>query len=194
MSPRTATRLAIVLDGVVAFLFVAGVVLTLANRPDLFDPNAAFLLGLFGATAAAYAVTGTLIMRRQPSNPIAWLFLGMAAVLVYGTTATEYAVYALRADPGSLPSPETLLVLAEPTPLLFMVGLILVLFLFPTGRTTGRPWRLALWMTVIAVVVASALSILVPHTVTDIWADRLDRKSTRLNSSHSSPSRMPSSA
>ena len=92
MTTRTATRIAIALDAVVAILFVAGVVLTLANRPDLFDPNAAFLLGLFGVTAAAYAVTGTMIARRQPMNPIAWLFLAMAILLIYGTTATEYAV------------------------------------------------------------------------------------------------------
>ena len=173
MTSRTATRIAIALDVVVAFLFVVGVVLTLANRPDFFDPNAAFLLILFGATAAAYAVTGTMIARRQPSNPIAWLFLAMAVFLVYGVTATEYAVYALRTDPGSLPAAATLLVLAEPTQLLFMVGLILVLFVFPTGRTTGRLWRVASWTTVIAVVVASALSILIPHTITDVWADRL---------------------
>ncbi|MGZ8567666.1 MAG: hypothetical protein ACXWXS_11505, partial [Actinomycetota bacterium] len=150
MSPRTATRIAIVLDGVVAVLFVGGVVLTLANRQDYFDPNAAFLLGLFGATAAAYAVTGTMIARRQPANQIAWLFLAMAVFLLYGLTATEYAVYALRTEPGSLPAADALLVLAEPTQLLFMVGLILVLFVFPTGRTTGRLWRLASWMTVIA--------------------------------------------
>jgi signal transduction histidine kinase len=173
MTPRVAARVAIVLDVVVAVLFVGGVVLTLANRQDYFDPNAAFLLGLFGATAAAYAVTGTMIARRQPANQIAWLFLAMAIFLLYGLTATEYAVYALRTEPGSLPAADALLVLAEPTQLLFMVGLILVLFVFPTGRTTGRLWRLASWTTVIAVIVASALSILIPHTVTDVWADRL---------------------
>jgi hypothetical protein len=44
MTPRVAMRVAVLLDALVAVLFVGGVVLTLANRPDLFDPNAAFLL------------------------------------------------------------------------------------------------------------------------------------------------------
>jgi hypothetical protein len=68
MTPRTATRVAVVLDVLIDLLWVTGVILILANRPDFFDANAAFLLGLFGATAVAYAVTGTLIARRQPSN------------------------------------------------------------------------------------------------------------------------------
>jgi signal transduction histidine kinase len=173
MNSRTATRIAVALDAVVAFLFVAGVVLTLANRPDFFDANAATLLGLFGATAAAYAVTGTLIARRQPSNPIAWLFFAMAIFLISGMTATEYAVHALVVDPGSLPAPEVVLALAEPTPVLFMVGLILLFYLFPTGRTTGRLWRVAMWITVLAATAESALIVLTPHTITDIWADRL---------------------
>jgi hypothetical protein len=127
-----------VLDVLVGLLWGTGAVLILANRPDFFDANAAFLIGLFGATVAAYAVAGTLIARQQPSNPIAWLFFEMAVFLVYGTTATEYAVHALRADPGSLPAPDVVLALAEPTPMLFIVGLILVLYVFPTGRTSGR--------------------------------------------------------
>jgi signal transduction histidine kinase len=173
VTPRTATRAALVLDVLIGLLWGAGVVLTLANRPDFFDPNAAFLLGLFGATAAAYAVAGTLIARRQPSNPIAWLFFAMAIFLISGLTATEYGVHALVVDPGSLPAPEVVLALAEPTPMLFSVGLILLLYLFPTGSTSGRLWRVAMWITVLAAVVGSALVVLRPHTITDIWSDRL---------------------
>jgi hypothetical protein len=159
-----------VLDVLVGLLWGTGAVLILANRPDFFDANAAFLIGLFGATAAAYAVAGTLIARQQPSNPIAWLFFEMAVFLVYGTTATEYAVHALRADPGSLPAPDVVLALAEPTPMLFIVGLILVLYVFPTGRTSGRPWRLAMWIMVLAGITGPTLILFTPHTIVDVKA------------------------
>ncbi|MGH2673522.1 MAG: ATP-binding protein, partial [Actinomycetota bacterium] len=97
----------------------------------------------------------------------------MAVFLVSGTTATEYAVHALRADPGSLPAPDVVLALAEPTPMLFIVGLILVLYVFPTGRTSGRPWRLAMWITALAGITGSAIILFDPHAIEDIWADRL---------------------
>jgi signal transduction histidine kinase len=173
VTPRTATRAAMVLDVLVGLLWGTGVVLILANRPDFFDANAAFLIGLFGATAAAYGVAGTLIARQQPSNPIAWLCFEMAVFLVYGTTATEYAIHALRADPGSLPAPDVVLALAEPTPMLFIVGLIVVLYVFPTGRTSGRPWRLAMWITALAGITGPALILFTPHAIVDIWSGRL---------------------
>jgi signal transduction histidine kinase len=173
MTSRTATRAAVVLDALIGLIWGAGVVLILANRPDYFDGNAAFLIGLFGATAAAYAVAGTLIARQQPSNPIAWLCFEIAVFLVYGTTATEYAVYALRADPGSLPAPDVALALAEPTPMLFIVGLIVVLYVFPTGRTTSRVWRLAMWITVLAGITGATFILFTPHAVVDVWAGRL---------------------
>jgi signal transduction histidine kinase len=173
VTPRTATRAALVLDVLIGLLWGAGVILTLANRPDFFDANAAFPPAGWGVRGAVSAPPGTLIARRQPSNPIGWLFFGIAAFLILGMTATEYAVHALLVDPGSLPAPEAVLALAEPTPMLFSVGLILLLYLFPTGSTSGRLWRVAMWITVLAAVVGSALVVLRPHTITDIWSDRL---------------------
>jgi signal transduction histidine kinase len=58
--------------------------------------------------------------------------------------------------------------------MLFIAGLILVLYLFPTGRTTGPVWRVAMWTMVVAAITASALYLFTPHTILDIWADRLD--------------------
>jgi hypothetical protein len=172
MTARAATRVAIVLDIATGLLWGAGIVLLVANRSE-FDPNAAFLFALFGATSAAYGTAGTLIVRRQPSNSIGWLFLAIAALLITGGTATEYAVHALLVDPGSLPAAGIVLALAEPTPTLFMVGLILVLYLFPTGRTTSRLWLVAAVVTIVAGLVAAAATVLGPHTITDLWADRL---------------------
>jgi signal transduction histidine kinase len=173
VSPRTATRLALVLDSAIALIWIAGVLLLASSRSD-FDANAAFLFGLFGLTAAAYAVVGTLIVRRQPSNAIGWLMFPTAAFLIVGLSATEYAVHALAVDPGSLPAPEVVLSLAEPSAVLFLASLILILYLFPTGRTTGPRWRLAAGVTVAAAFLGAVATVLQPHEIVALWADRLE--------------------
>jgi len=165
--------MALVLDGAIALIWIAGVLLLASNR-SVFDANAAFLFGLFGVTAAAYAVAGTLIVRRQPSNAIGWLMFATPAFLILGLSATEYAVHALAVDPGSLPAPEVVLSLAEPSPLLFLASLILILYLFPTGRTTGPRWRLAARVTVVAALLGAVATVLQPHEIVALWADRLE--------------------
>src|SRR5918912_1163363 len=77
VSPRAAARTALGLDVVVALILLSGVALLVANR-SVFDGNTAFLFGLFGATAIAYSVAGTLIARRQPSNAVGWLMFATA--------------------------------------------------------------------------------------------------------------------
>jgi signal transduction histidine kinase len=175
----TPARATVLLDVAVALLLAAGIALLVANRA-VFDANTAFLFGLFGATAAAYAAAGTLIARRQPSNPIGWLFFAMAGLLIAGLTATEYAIHALAVDPGSLPAPAIVLALAEPTPMLFLVGLVLVLYLFPTGRPTSGRWRLAALVTIGAAGLTAALIVASPHTIINIWADRLEAAGVRV--------------
>jgi signal transduction histidine kinase len=179
VSSRAALRAAILIDVGIALEWVGGVALLAANR-SVFDANAAFLFGLFGATSAAYAAAGTLIARRQPSNSIAWLFLTMAGLLIAGLSASEYAVHAIAADPGSLPAPAAVLALSEPTPLLFVVGLILVLYLFPTGRTTGRLWRAAAAVTLLAGIASAAFQLLTRHAIVNVWSDRLEAAHVRV--------------
>jgi signal transduction histidine kinase len=172
--PRRGTppRLAIALDAVVGSIWLGGVVLLAANS-SVFDSNTAFLMGLFGATAAAYAAAGTLIARRQPTNPIGWMFFALAALLIVGMSASEYAIHALVVAPGSLPGAAGVLALAEPTPTLFLVGLALVLYLFPSGRTMSSGWRTAATVTAIAAAIAALGVVLTPHVIINIWSDRL---------------------
>ena len=83
-----------------------------------------------------------VVARRQPRNPIGWLFLVVAACLILGTDGSDYALLAYR--PGRhLPFGPAALVLGE----LWGQGLellIVVVLLFPDGRLSSRFWRLAL--------------------------------------------------
>jgi hypothetical protein len=88
------------------------------------------------------AGVGVVVARRQPRNPIGWLFLVIAACLILGTDGSDYALLAYR--PGRhLPFGPAALVLGE----LWGQGLellIVVVLLFPDGRLSSRFWRWAL--------------------------------------------------
>ena len=97
-------------------------------------------------------VAALAIVRRHPGNAIWWLFFMIAIALAAGTVMPEYGIYALKTAPGSLPAPAFVLALAEPSPIVALIGIVLVLQLFPDGRPVSRAWRVVLWVTVAALV------------------------------------------
>ena len=154
-SPATWTA---VFGGLLAVSMVAMLPLTLlANQ--VFDGLVALVIGV------PCAGVGVVVARRQPRNPIGWLFLVIAACLILGTDGSDYALVAYR--PGRhLPLGQAGLVVGE----LWGQGLgllIVVVLLFPDGRLSSRFWRWALgayWvvfaghLVALAVVTAGALA------------------------------------
>ena len=97
----------------------------------------------------AYAVMGAVVARRQPRNPIGWLYLAIGFATSLNIFAEQYAVRSLVADPGSLPYPKAALWLGSPAlDSLFILVVTLVLLLFPNGRPLTRRWRFAVWIAV----------------------------------------------
>ena len=174
MTSRTAVRLAYAADAFIALLWLSGIGLLAANHAKAPDSNTIALFVLYGLTAGAYSVVGTTIAKREPTNAIAWLSFVVAAGFVAGLTGVEYFVHGVFAAPGSLPAPDVVLAIVEPTPSLALGGILVVLFLFPTGRPLNRFWS---WITfgvgglTIAGVVASLLT---PKTIMMVWAGRME--------------------
>jgi signal transduction histidine kinase len=169
---RTATAIATVLTVVVVALWVAGGVLLSLNRGVIYS-NQWFLWGLFTVTGIAYVASALAIVRRHPGNAIWWLFFAIAISLAVGTVLPEYGIYAIRTSPGSLPAPGLAIALAEPTPILALVGILLVLQLFPDGRPVSTRWRIVVWMTAIAVGLGVAGQYVFPHRIVTVWSDDL---------------------
>jgi hypothetical protein len=89
------------------------------------------------------AGVGVLVARRQPGNPLGWLFLAIAICLLVSNDGGDYSYFAYRLGHHVALGPAALA--ADP---LWVEGLVLipaVILLFPDGRLASRFWRGALW-------------------------------------------------
>jgi hypothetical protein len=88
------------------------------------------------------AAVGVLVARRQPHNPIGWLFLVIAIGLFLGTDGGDYGYLGYRLG-HHLPLASAGVVLEQVWgPGLYL--LFVVMLLFPDGRLPSRFWRWAL--------------------------------------------------
>ena len=144
----TARRLAWSLWGLSVLLLAAEAAFAVLNRgTDVGDSFGAAFDTLFRLIILVFATIGALVAARRPRNPIGWIMAGAAVPLAFSGVAHGYAVYALFADPGSLPGGDVMAWLASWIflPSLFVLPPLLFL-LFPTGRVLGPRWRPVGWL------------------------------------------------
>ena len=116
--------------------------------------------------AVGYSTVGAVIGPHcSPNNPIGWLFCAIG--LIFGAThfSTEYATYALLAQPGSTVGGEAAAWISS---WLWVPGLGLVVFLgllFPDGRLPSARWRRFAWFTTAAVLVGAILAAFSPGPI-----------------------------
>src|SRR5215213_8018208 len=109
-------------------------------------------------TALFYPTVGAIVASRRPQNPVGWLLCLYGLVISIGYFCAEYAIYALLAQPGSLPAGEAMVWIVSWI-LPIMNGLqVFYILLFPTGRLPSRRWRWLGWLTVAFVVVGAILA------------------------------------
>ena len=112
------------------------------------------------------AAVGFLVTRRQPGNPLGWLFLVCAGCLFVANDAVDYSYFVYRLG-HHVPFGPLALALGD----LWVVGialLLLVTLLFPDGRPSSRFWSwavrvfcafLVLTLAAYAVATAGALAV-----------------------------------
>jgi hypothetical protein len=99
--------------------------------------------------AAAIAVlpmtfVGFVVARRQPGNPLGWMFLALVAVIVLGGVGADYAWLSYQLG-HHLPVAVAGVFLA-PAWVWLLVTLPLAILLFPDGRLPSPRWRPVLWV------------------------------------------------
>jgi len=155
MSHRTAAWLAWSLCAL--SLVLTALALWLVNL-NLSHPNTPSYAPWLDNTLSAlsYAPVGALVASRRPANPVGWLVCMYGFVIALSFFCAEYAIYALLAEPGSLPAGEALVWIASWV-LPIIIGLtVFTLLLFPTGKLPSRRWRWLLWLSVAWVLLAVA--------------------------------------
>jgi hypothetical protein len=141
MRARTVSRVAWALCATVVFLGVCVTVLEALND------HAAVQDVIAAGGAVMSAVVGGVVASRRPRNPVGWFFLGSSMSLTLAEFTSEYALYGLRTESGSLPFARAM---AWPQTWLWVPGVALsLIFLplyFPNGRLLSHRWRWVVWI------------------------------------------------
>jgi hypothetical protein len=122
--------------------------------------------------ALGNSIVGAVVASRRPQHPIGWLMC--AAGLVWGVVhfCGEYAIYALLAQPGSLPAGKAV---AWFFTWLWAPALGLVVFLgllFPTGRLPSSRWRPFAWLSFLITLIVIVLSVFAPGSIIGLGSIR----------------------
>jgi hypothetical protein len=154
MSTGTATRLARSLWGL-ALILTALALLLLALI--LSHPHTHTFDDWLGSTlnAVFYSSVGAIVASRRPENLVGWLLCLWALSESISHFSAQYAIYALLAQPDSLPAGEAMAWGSSWLVFITIGFSVLSILLFPTGRPPSRRWRWVTWLTVAFILVGA---------------------------------------
>ncbi|HSJ51987.1 MAG TPA: histidine kinase [Actinomycetota bacterium] len=153
------TRAPWVLAGFGAVLAIPVVWFSVLNGS--FSEEVAFIpLALVAMTG--WATVGALLASRNPGNPIGWLMITFGLGFMVIGFADEWATYALRTDPGTLPLGTFWLWVSNWWFLGFVSAIPILLVLYPTGSVPTRRWRALVWAVIGTTLLATVASMLKP--------------------------------
>jgi hypothetical protein len=161
MRPRTSTWIAWSLGTLWVVLLAPTLLLFTSN---LFNPEVEvyglWVQGTF--VGVIFPAIGLFLVSRRPEHPIGWLFCAAGLVVGLDHFCGEYAIYALLAQPGSLPAGQAAAWVSSWLWVPFTVLMLFFLLLFPDGRLPSGRWRSFAWLVGIAAIVGVAAQALLP--------------------------------
>ena len=113
---------------------------------------------LFGAVMQGMATLGVLIARREPRNPIGWIFCAAPALVGLAVATGTYAAWAHDRHPGAPGAAVADWVASWAWVAGLAAYALLVPLLFPDGRPPGPHWRHLVRADLVAIVWVAALA------------------------------------
>ena len=140
---RTAWRAAWIICALCLGLATINLVLVALNssHPDLRIPEP--WIG-HTVSAVAFSLVGAVVGSRRPENPIGWLFCAIGVLAAIVLLSSEYAAYALLAQPDSLPGGLAMVWIRAWVWVPYVGLFVLLLLVFPDGWPQSRALR---WFT-----------------------------------------------
>lgn len=132
-----------------------------AGRDDLSELDG--VGWVFLAPMLSAVIVGTALALRRPHHPVGWLFLALGLTLAASGSIDSYAAYGAVARPGSLPVANFVAVIGDSTFIPWLVLLGLIMLFTPSGKITGRPWRVAAWAVGIGGIISFVCGLLRPY-------------------------------
>src|SRR5829696_878449 len=98
--------------------------------------------------AVFFSTVGAIVASRRPENPVGGLLCLYGFAQSIDHFSAQYAIYALLAQPNSLPAGEAMAWVSSWLLPIIIGFSVLFILLFPTGRLPSRRWRWLMWLTV----------------------------------------------
>lgn len=96
---------------------------------------------LFLVPVLSAAGVGSVLIVHQPRQPVGWLFVVLAVLVVASGIAEGYAAYGNVARPGALPLPDVMAAVDDKGFVLWLMVLTLILLCIPSGTIRGKAER-----------------------------------------------------
>ncbi|MGY1633932.1 histidine kinase [Geodermatophilus sp. SYSU D01186] len=141
-------------------------VLTPAAARQAADTTPGWIIGLPGV---GLAVPGALLLRRVPRNAVSWVVGGTGLLWALDGVAQSWLTFALQYDPP-LPGATASFWFVNRFGAWLLLGLPLLLLLYPHGRLPAGRWRYAAVLSLASTALLPTLLMVVPSAIADARA------------------------
>lgn len=152
-------------------LSAATLLLDVANAGSDIPSAAALSAGWLGAlTGLAQVIPGSLLLRRLPRHPVAWILVASGSFWVVDSFCASWTGYAVFTQPG-LPGASATFYVYQRLGAALLLGLPLLLLVFPSGRLPAEPlWRRLSLASIALTALLPVLLAVVPSSVAERFA------------------------